>query len=116
MLSLEGMAGIRHGSGSELKAGRHTCAGGQVARALLGRVPAGAVCQAEASAAAPSRVGGVCAGVRARGPRGPRAPAAYRERRERHLLLSQPWAPGLRESRAGEGGGSGLVFPKGGRV
>lgn len=49
-------------------------------------------------------------------PWGPWSPANCGERRERHLLLSQPGAPGLPGSRDGEGGGPGLVFPKGGHM
>ena len=87
---------------AEVRTGRRTCAGGQVAGALLGSGTPSAVRQTEAAAAAPSGVSRVCAGARAGGPRGPQAPAALGG--ERRPPRSQPWAPGLLSSKQGWGG------------
>ena len=105
-----GWSGSRARAESEVRAGRRTCAGGQLAGALLGRGPRGAVRQAEAGAAAPSRVSGVCAAAGAGGPRGPQTPAAFEG--ERGLLMRQPWAPGLLGAGLGREETRALLFPE----
>lgn len=110
-LGSEGTVGSQTRSGSEVGTRGSTCTGRQVAGALLGSVPPGAVRQAEAGAAAPSREHRVRAAPGAGGPWGPRAPATWGDGRERRLPMSQPWAPGLPGSRAEEAAGSGLAFP-----
>lgn len=112
-LGSEGTVGSQTRSGSEVGTRGSTCTGRQVAGALLGSVPPGAVRQAEAGAAAPSRERRVRAAPGAGGPWGPRAPATWGDRRERRLPMSQPWAPGPQEAGLKRQGPLGSLFPKG---